>query len=100
MTTRIATKLGVGIAGCAVAAAAILPVAPAEAAPVTVPAAPVVVGPSNVPMHWFGGGDSGWFGGGGGSSWLGGGESRHGGDFLRDIAFFFSFFHRPYDGPI
>ena len=65
MTTRIATKLGVGIAGCAVAAAASLqPVAPAEAAPVTVPAAPVVLGPGNVPLKgWFG---SGWFGSGGG----------------------------------
>ena len=50
--TRIATKLGVGIAGCAVAAAAsLLPVAPAEAAPVTVPAAPVVLGPANVPLQ-------------------------------------------------
>jgi hypothetical protein len=76
---RIATKLRIGVAGCAVAAAAaVLPVAPAEAAPVT------------VPMHWFGGGSSGWFGGG----------SSHGGDLQRDIFVFFSFFHRPYDGPI
>ena len=53
--TRIATKLGVGIAGCAVAAtASLIAVAPAEAAPVTVSAAPVVLGPGNVPQDWFG----------------------------------------------
>ena len=51
---RIATKLGVGIAGCAVAAAAsLISVAPAQAAPVA-PAAPVVLGPGNVPQDWFG----------------------------------------------
>ena len=61
MMTRIATKLGVGIAGCAVAAAAsLISVAPAQAAPVTVPAAPVVLGPGNVSQDWFGS-DDGFF---------------------------------------
>jgi ABC-type glycerol-3-phosphate transport system substrate-binding protein len=51
MMTKTATKLGVGIAGCAVAAAAsLISGAPAQAAPVTVPAAPV-----NVSQSWFGG---------------------------------------------
>jgi hypothetical protein len=68
--TMIATKLGVGIAGCAIAAASLLTVAPAEAAPVTVPAAPVVLGPGNVPLKWGHGG---------------------GGDFIRDFIKFEQF---------
>jgi hypothetical protein len=49
--TRIATKLGVGAAGCAIAVAAVLTsVAPAEAAPVPAPAAPVVFGSADVPL--------------------------------------------------
>src|SRR5689334_4765662 len=52
-------KLSVGIAGCAIAAAATLtPMAPAEAAPaMPAPAAPVFSGPAPV---WGGGGS--WFG--------------------------------------
>jgi hypothetical protein len=52
--TRIATKLGVGIAGCAIAASAsLMSVPPAQAAPVA-PAAPVVLGPADVPLDWWG----------------------------------------------
>jgi hypothetical protein len=51
----IASKLRVGIAGCAIAAAASLTsVAPAQAAPVAVPAAPVILGSADVPL-------SGWW---------------------------------------
>jgi hypothetical protein len=49
--TRIATKLGVGTVGCAIAVAASLSsVAPAGAAPVPAPAAPVVFGQADVPL--------------------------------------------------
>jgi hypothetical protein len=49
--TRIATKLGVGTAGCAIAVAAgLMSVAPAGAAPVPAPAAPVVFGQADVPL--------------------------------------------------
>lgn len=69
--TGIATKLGVGTAGCAIAVAASLSsVAPAQAAPVAAPAAPVVFadvplapvvtpaspvfrGPADVPQWWW-----------------------------------------------
>jgi hypothetical protein len=54
MMIRTATKLGVGIAGCAFAAAtSLMSVAPAQAAPVTAPAAPVVLGPGNASQSWF-----------------------------------------------
>jgi hypothetical protein len=49
--TSIATKLGAGTAGCAIAVAASLTsVAPAQAAPVAAPAAPVVFGQVDVPL--------------------------------------------------
>src|SRR5258707_15775516 len=50
--TRIATKLGVGTAGCAIAfAASLMSVAPAGATPVVPPpAAPVVFGQADVPL--------------------------------------------------
>lgn len=55
--TTIANKLGVAVAGCAIAAAASLTsVAPAAAAPTTVPvpAAPAVLGPGGAPQFFFG----------------------------------------------
>ncbi|MCW2690193.1 MAG: hypothetical protein JWR37_5083 [Mycobacterium sp.] len=59
--TKFATKVRVGIAGCAIAVAASLTsVAPAEAAPVVpAPATPAVLGPADVPMGfgWWWGSD-------------------------------------------
>lgn len=56
--TTIANKVGVAVAGCAIAAAASLTsVAPAQAAPTTVPvpAAPAALGPGGAPeLPWFG----------------------------------------------
>ena len=50
----IATKLRVGLAGCAIAAAASLTsVAPAEATPAPAPAAPMYLGPADVPQTWW-----------------------------------------------
>src|SRR5689334_25431751 len=50
----ISKKVSVGIAGCAIAAAATLtPMAPAQAAPVPVPASPAVLGHADVPAGWW-----------------------------------------------
>jgi hypothetical protein len=50
----VSKKLSVGIAGCAIAAAATLtPIAPAEAAPVPVPATPAVMGHGDAPAGWW-----------------------------------------------
>ena len=52
--TMIAKKLRVGLAGCAIAAAASLTsVAPAEATPAPAPAAPMYLGPADVPQTWW-----------------------------------------------
>jgi hypothetical protein len=59
--TTVATKLGVAVAGCAIAAAASLTaVAPAQAAPTTVPvpAAPAVLGPGGAPQWFWGQGSN------------------------------------------
>ena len=50
---RVATKLGVGTAACAIAvAASVMSVEAAQAAPMAAPAAPVILGPADVPLDW------------------------------------------------